>query len=89
MAEINPDNLPWNYLYVTDGSDFVTDGTAFVIDGSFPFPPAPPHNGSNGNGLLCTSYIVDMGFPRSPDGVERSEPSGPTRDSKGRPVRFD
>lgn len=94
MGQINPDNLPFNFIYITDDQDQALltndDGSALLIAGTVPFPPRPPFNGSNGNQLLCTSYIVDMGFPRLPLGAQdRSEPNGPTRDRKGRPVRFD
>lgn len=42
------------------------------------------------NTLLTTSYVVDMSIPRIPTGaVQPKEPTGPTKDAKGRPVQFD
>lgn len=88
MADINADVLPWNFVYLGFGGGIISaSATTMIVVDSIPFPPDPePINGSNGNRLLATSYIVDMGYPVRPGS---SAQTGPTRDRKGRPVSFD
>jgi hypothetical protein len=91
MGTENSSNLPFNFVYLTtESGEFITteDGSYIIVD-TLPYPPAPAYNGSGGNRLLCTSYIVDMDNPRLPAEAKPYASGGKMRDAKGRKIYWD
>lgn len=67
-------------LWVYPSTSGALTPTQFLV---YPFGA----QGSTGNQLLTTSYVVDMGYPRTPLGAQTK--SGPSRDKRGRKVKWD